>query len=117
MGPIRQLFSTSTEMKKTDSNKKIAKSSSESNTNNTENISAKGKTQDTVQISDKGRELLTLKTEAENYLKDIKESEVISPQELDAIKEKIASKYYFEKDVIDDVVDRLVNLPNYLDLK
>ena len=32
---------------------------------------------------------------------------------IDAIKEKIASNYYFDPEVIDKVVDKLIALPNY----
>ncbi|MCB0281014.1 MAG: hypothetical protein H6627_11650 [Calditrichae bacterium] len=117
MGPIKQLFSTSPDLKKTDTNKKLNKSNESASNKDQNSASVKSTQKDQVQISSKGRELLTLKIEAESYLKDIKESETVSPQELDAIKEKIASKYYFEKEVIDDLVDRLMNLPNYMDLR
>lgn len=117
MGPIKQLFSTSPDLKKTDTNKKLNKVNDTGSKEDNKSSAVESSAKDQVQISNKGRELLILKTEAENYLKDIKESEVVSPQELDAIKERIASKYYFEKEVIDDLVDRLINLPNYMDLR
>ncbi len=113
MGPIRQLFSTSPDLKKTESNKKIDKANDNSQ-NKTENDAVKGVSKDQVNISNKGRELLSLKVEAENYLKEIKEGEVISPQEIDAIKEKIAAKYYFDEEVISDLVDKLASLPDYM---
>ncbi|KAA3617654.1 MAG: hypothetical protein D8M58_01140 [Calditrichaeota bacterium] len=113
MGPIRQLFSTSPDLKKAESNKKIGKPT-DNDPGAKETNAAGNASKDQVEISNKGRELLSLKVEAENYLKEIKESEVISPQEVDAIKEKIASKYYFDEDVISDLVDKLVNLPDYM---
>jgi len=113
MGPIRQLFSTSPDLKKAESNKKLNKPS-ENDQSGKETGAVKSSSKDQVQISNQGRELLSLKVEAENYLKEIKEAEVISPQEIDAIKEKIASKYYFDEDVISDLVDKLVNLPDYM---
>ncbi len=113
MGPIRQLFQSSPDLKKTDSNKKINKSN-DNGQNGKETGAVANSSKDQVQISPQARELLSLKVEAENYLKEIKESEIISPQEIDAIKEKIASKYYFDEEVINDLVDKLVSLPDYM---
>ena len=115
MGPIRQLFATSPDLKKTDSNKKLSKS--HENNDAKENAPANNNSKDQVQISEKGRELLTLKLEAQNYLKDIKESEIVSQKQIDDIKEKIASKYYFDEEVISDLVDRLLNMPNYMNIR
>lgn len=113
MGPIRQLFSTSPDLKKAVSNKKTDKFN-ENEQGGKETSAVKGNSKDQVQISNHGRELLLLKIEAENYLKDIKGSEVISQGEIDAIKEKIASKYYFDEEVISDLVDKLASLPDYM---
>jgi len=118
MGPIGKLFSNSPDLKKTEANKKTAKSEeNKSNSTQAAGQVKSGSSKDQVQISSKARELLTLKMEAESYIKEVKETELISPQEIDAIKEKIASKYYFDEEVINDLVDRLVSLPNYMDQK
>lgn len=116
MGPIRQLFSNTPDLKKTDTQKKINDTSAKK-TGTTENSSKPASGKDQVQISDKGRELLTLKAETENYLNNIREAELISPQEIEAIKEKIEAKYYFDEEVINDLVDKLAGLPDYKDFK
>jgi len=113
MGPIRNLFSTSPDLKKTESNKKTAQTDNKGNDNAKVNEAAKSGKKDQVQISDVGREMLTLKMEAARYLRDVKSSEVVSTEEIEAIKERIASRYYFDDEVIDDIVDKLISLPNY----
>ncbi len=113
MGPIRNLFSTSPDLKKTESNKKTAQTDKKVNDNAKVNDAAKSGKKDQVQISDVGREMLTLKMEAARYLRDVKSSEVVSTEEIEAIKERIASRYYFDDEVIDDIVDKLISLPNY----
>jgi hypothetical protein len=68
---------------------------------------------DKAEISSVGRELLTLKMQAANYSQEVKQAKTISENEIEAIKERIASNYYFDPEVIDKVVDKLVALPNY----
>ena len=68
---------------------------------------------DKAEISSVGRELLTLKMQAANYSSEVKQAQTISQTEIEAIKERIASNYYFDPEVIDKVVDKLVELPNY----
>ncbi len=113
MGPIRQLFSTSPDLKKTESSKKLTQRSETEEGGKTTGTANNG-SKDQVQISSKGRELLSLKVEAEQYLQEVKQSETISPQEVDAIKERIAARYYFDEEVISDLVDKLVSLPDYM---
>jgi len=111
MGPIRSLFSPP-DPKKTESNHKAEKSAGASPNKNASG-SKVGGSKDQVNISDAGRELLSLKSEAAKYLKDVKDSEVLTVEEVDSIKEKIASKYYFDTEVINTIVDKMINLPNF----
>ncbi len=112
MGPIRSLFSPP-DPKKTESNHKTEKAKPSVH-NKGGTASKVGKSsRDQVNISSEGRELLSLKSEAAKYLKDVQDSEVLSVEEVDAIKEKIASKYYFDPEVINTIVDKMINLPNF----
>jgi len=113
MGPIRQLFSQSPDLKKTESSKKLDKINDKEKSVSGAGTVDKG-SKDQVQISVEGRNLLSIKTEASGYLKDVQESEILTHQDIDAIKEKIASKYYFDAEVIDELVDKLVSLPEYM---
>ncbi len=113
MGPIRNLFSTSPGLKHTESGKKAGKSADPYKKSEAVNQLSGNKSaaKDQVEISSAGRELLSLKAETRKYLDDVKNSRAVSPQELDAIKEKIASRHYFDDEVIEKVVDKMVNLP------
>lgn len=68
---------------------------------------------DQALISNEAQKLLTQKNEAAQYTQKVRESKTISKEEIESIKEKIASDYYFEPEVIDKVVDKLVALPNF----
>lgn len=71
------------------------------------------KTSDVAQISSAGKELLSLKLQAEQYVDQVKNSETLTVSEIEAIKEKIASNFYFDPEVIDKIVDKIVSLPNF----
>ncbi len=73
-------------------------------------ISASG---DKTEISSLGRELYSLKMQETTNTEKVKQSSTISRSEIDKIKERIASNYYFDPEVIDKVVDKLIALPNY----
>ncbi|HED09186.1 MAG TPA: flagellar biosynthesis anti-sigma factor FlgM [Caldithrix abyssi] len=112
MGPIRNLFSTSPDLKRTDSGKKAGKAESSYQKNDALNKVAgngAGKS-DQVEISTEGRQLLSLKAEAQKYISDVKNSRAVTAQELEGIKEKIASKHYFNDEVIEKVVDKMMNI-------
>lgn len=72
---------------------------------------------DDVKISVAARELLTLRTEAKKYVDQVKNTRTLTGQEVDELKQKIESRYYFKMDVIDKIVDKLLDLPNYIDKK
>ena len=56
-----------------------------------------------------GRELLSLKMQAASYTDEVKRATTISPGEIEAVKEKISSNFYFDPEVIDKVVDKLTD--------
>ncbi len=72
---------------------------------------------DDVKISAAAKELLTLRAEAKKYVEQVKNTRTLTDQEVVELKQKIESKYYFKKDVIDKIVGKLLDLPNYIDKK
>lgn len=68
---------------------------------------------DKADISSVGRELLNIRLEAAGFTSLVEKAETIDTQEIEAIKEKIAANYYFDSEVIDKVVDKLLTLPNF----
>ena len=69
---------------------------------------------DKAQISDAARELLSLKLESPKYVDDIKNSATISETEVDQLKNKVENNFYKDPEVIDKIVDKLLDLPNFL---
>jgi len=112
MGPIKSLFSQP-DPKKANDSQKLDKSKHSAAGKDGSGKSVGKASKDQVSISNAGRELLSLKSEAAKYLKDVKDSEILSVAEVDSIKEKIASKYYFDPEVINTIVDKMINLPNF----
>lgn len=69
---------------------------------------------DKTQISRAARELLALKQEAQKYIDQVKSAETISADQVKELKERIASRHYLDEKVIDKIIDRLINLPDFL---
>jgi anti-sigma28 factor (negative regulator of flagellin synthesis) len=82
-------------------------------TNRTQTSNGADRTGDKANISGQGRELYNIRQEAFQYKSLIEHAETLSNQEIESIKEKIATNYYFDSEVIDKVVDKLLTLPNY----
>ncbi len=99
----------SNRVEKKNTGKKVTHKKSEL-TSHTEKSSTKGKTVQ-VDISSSAKELLTLRAEAERYLKHVELQEGISSEEVKELKEKIAQNYYLKEEIIDKIVDKLLDLP------
>lgn len=61
-----------------------------------------------TEISPEAKHLLELKNEASQYLDQVKEAETLSPEQIDQIKERISSQYYFDSQVIDQIVEKML---------
>ncbi len=59
-------------------------------------------------ISPEAKHLLELKNEASKYLDKVKDAETLSPEQIDQIKERISSQYYFDSQVIDQIVEKML---------
>jgi len=113
MGSINNVLGMPPELNKAGNNREARKAGS-GNGKDVKTGSVKAKASaDKAEISSVGRELLSLKMQAAEYTTDVKKAETITPVEIDAIKERIASNYYFDPEVIDKVVDKLIALPNF----
>lgn len=114
MGSINSIFGLPTELNKAGNSKEARKAGSGSGKDQkVSKVEQKAASADKAEISSVGRELLTLKMQASAYTEEVKQARTISESEIEAIKERIASDYYFDPEVIDKVVDKLIALPNY----
>ena len=116
MGAINNIFGLPPGMNKTDKSKNVGGAGNESA--NKAKARKAGDVSDAsgydkAQISSAAQKLLTIKSEAVQFTAEVKEAKTISNAEIDAIKEKIASDFYFDPEVIDKIVDKLVVLPNF----
>ncbi len=59
-------------------------------------------------ISPEARRLLDLKNEASQYVDKVKNAETLSMDEINQIKERITSQYYFDSQVIDQIVEKML---------
>ena len=113
MGSINNILGMPPELSKSGNSRAVRKTNSgDVKEEKTAGIN-KQSVADKAEISSVGRELFTLKMQAAEYTEEVKKADTISQDEIDAIKEKIASNYYFDPEVIDKVVDKLIALPNY----
>lgn len=114
MGPIKDISGLSQNLKKLDKQNESRKVDNKKDTGKVEKNDQVASEHDKAEISDAGRTLLSAKTEATNYIKHVENTRLVSETELQEIKEKISSGYYFDKKVVDKIAERLLELPNYL---
>lgn len=91
--------------------KKTAANKNEQKTGNTANVSDR---KDQAQISDAARSLLSLRIDAQQYVDEIEQSKTLSDNDVKELKQKINNKYFVDDVVIDKIVDKLIDLPNFL---
>jgi len=68
---------------------------------------------DRADISLSARELFALRSEAAQYLEEVRNSESVSKEQLEEIAEKILTGYYYKEEVLDAIVDKLMKLPYF----
>ena len=66
-----------------------------------------------VKISESAREMMKLRAEAEKYLKMLEEKETLTTDDLKEIQNKLKTNHYLREEVIDKIVEKLINLPNF----
>jgi len=69
---------------------------------------------DQARISDTARNMLNLRIDAKKYLDNIKQNKTLSESEIDKLKQKIDDNYFIDEEVVDKIVDKLIDLPNFL---
>ena len=115
MGPIKEIPGFSPEVKKFEKNSESKKVDDRKDAGKPEKPDANSAiSADRAEISSLGRDMLSVKTEAEKYLQLIRESRIADQEELDEIREKINSDYYLDPEVIEKIIDELMALPNFV---
>lgn len=71
--------------------------------------------EDQAQISPAAKELLNLKTETKKYIQTIQSAQTTSEKEISELKTKIQDETYFSPEIIDAIVEKLINMPNFFD--
>jgi len=115
MAGISEIVNVSPEqnrVNKQDDVKKVRSGNSQRKTNKTASAAAQN---DQAQISPAAKQLLSLRTEAKKYVEQVKSAHTLSELEINDLKQKIQAKYYLSADVVDSIVEKLINLPNYFD--
>ena len=115
MSGIDKLLGLTSDIQKTDKSHEVKKArvKSDKPTKESDNKD-KQAIQDKADISDVGRTLLSLQVEAMRYINEVKRSETLSDSEIKEIRARLESNYYLENDVIEEIVNKLMTLPNFL---
>ncbi len=114
MGPIKDISGLSQNLKKLDKQNDTRKIDSKKDAGKVEKGNQVASENDKAEISDAGRTLLNAKTEALNYVKHVENTTLLNGNELDEIREKVNSGYYFDQKVVDKIAERMLELPNFL---
>ena len=72
----------------------------------------KGK--DTVEISHVAIKLQEINKESEHYVDAVKEAPTLSTEKIDKLKQQINDHSYLTESVIDQTIEKLINLDNYI---
>ncbi len=70
---------------------------------------------DQAQISSEGRGLLHLEKEAKEYVSAVKEAQTLSDAEIEQLRAKIGKNYTKDPTIIDAIVEKLLQLPNFFE--
>ncbi|HQV32697.1 MAG TPA: hypothetical protein PKV71_12510 [Calditrichia bacterium] len=114
MGPIKSLGGLPQEPKKVEKAENKLRATSEKAYQQGRISGEKVTRQDRAEISSTAREMLNIKELAEKYRAEGSNTSVLSREEMEMIREKVAEGHYNSEQVADDLVNRLVGLPNFV---
>jgi len=114
MASIEDIVKISPELNKLNKSDNLKRLSQKNSANSEKTESVTVNRHDSAQISSAAIERLNSQTEAIQFSEVVKKAETLDPQELEKIRERIESRYYLDTKVIDKIVDKLAELPNYL---
>lgn len=114
MGPIKDISALAHNLKKLDKQNETRKVDSKKDSEKVDKQNAIDTEKDRAEISDAGRTLLSVKTEADRYLKLVENTNIVDEQEIEEIREKVMLNYYSKKEVIEKITEKLLDLPNYI---
>ncbi len=71
---------------------------------------------DSLEISSTAREMLLMNVEANNprFIKELLDAETLDTAEMEAIKKRITEGFYSDPEVVDKIVDKLFEMPNFV---
>jgi len=115
MTGIKNVISAAPDLNKVNKQNDVKKADTAQKGKQPSTAAASSVQNDQVKISSAAQELLIKKTEASNYVEDVKSSKTLQEKELLEIKQKIQDKSYLSEKQIDAIADKLINLPNYFD--
>jgi len=113
MGPLKSILGMSQDIGKSEKAKETKKIDKDVRSAKKVDGQKTAANADVAHISSAGREMLLLKMEAQKYVDRVERAETLSLKEIESIKEKIAANYYFDPEVIDKVVDKIIAMPNF----
>ena len=114
MSGINELLNISASGQKINRNEDLKKVSEHKSEQKSEKTSSQSKRADQAQISTAARGMLSMRMDAKKYIDEVEQSQTLSENEVNQLKQKIENKYFISEDVVDKIVDKLVNLPNFL---
>ncbi len=119
MASIKNILNIAAQTAKLNKNSSADKPAPSEKADKSDNSGNKVSAKDSARISETARELAAVKTEAEHYVQTVKESDESEPQNerIQAVRENIENDHYSRPEVVDRIVDKLLNLPNYLKQK
>jgi hypothetical protein len=110
MSSIRDIPGVNHQLKKLEKESEVRKANAAKKYEQASSASASQEARkDSVEISSAGRDLMAQKAQTENLVSVVKDAGTLSADERLAIREKIASDYYGNPEVVDKIVDDVVD--------
>lgn len=113
MSGITDFFKVSSASVKIQKNEDLKKPSETRAESKTEKSVSSNSRADQAEISQKAWGLLNLRMDARKYLDAVDNSETLSAHEVAQLKQKMESRYFINDAVVDQIVDKLLDLPNF----
>lgn len=114
MGPIKERPGISQNLKKLDKQSDTHKIDSNKGSDVSKSILSTSKSEK-AEISDAECTLLNAKTESVRFIDQIENTRTLSESELQDIRDKVNSGYYFDQKVVEKIAELLLGLPYFLD--
>lgn len=114
MSSIKDIGGLNPDVQKMLKNERSTKASSNSKTAKSDEKVNSAEIKDSATISDQAKELLATESETERFVSSIKNAETTSRNEIVELKTAVNSGKYSDPKVIDKIVEKLLDLPNFI---